>query len=202
MPAQELGRLPSADKLLHQLNLHLEEVQETYDRVIHAQQPLYYSTAAPQQDRSPEPVFTEPLSSNLVRFLDQRAPNLAAVLKSRPLIRAAHSFEAFLERVNSNDSQLRALNDHPALAQDVVDVFENSAHFAEELIRRPELIEDLARMRDDVGPHIASCLLPFATPRLCGVSSDARCFASRRKASALERQSSKHWSEHPISPTR
>ncbi|HYP05611.1 MAG TPA: glutamine-synthetase adenylyltransferase [Bryobacteraceae bacterium] len=148
MPATELGRMPSADKLLHQLNLHLEEVQETYDRVIHSQQPLYYSAIAPPPDRSAElPTLADPPASNLIRFLDQRAPELARVLRRRPLLRSAHSFEAFLERVNSNDARLAALNDNPVLAGDVIDIFENSAHFAEELIRRPELMDDLAEVR-------------------------------------------------------
>ena len=34
------------------------------------------------------------------------------------------------------------------LAHDVVDLFENSVHFAEELIRRPELIEELLNARE------------------------------------------------------
>jgi glutamate-ammonia-ligase adenylyltransferase len=162
MPATELGRLPSAEKLLHQLNLHLEEVQETYDRVIHSQQPLYYSTTATQQDRTPAaPAWEQPLSSNLVRFLDQRAPALAARLKTRPLVRSAHSFEAFLERVNANNTLLASLNDDDVLTGDVIDIFENSAHFAEELIRRPELMAELARLRDEGGiqyAHLASAL--------------------------------------------
>ena len=153
MPASELGRLPSADKLLHRLNMHLEEVQETYDRVIHAQQPLYYNTVTPQLDPAPEAMFSDPLSTNLVRFLDQRAPQFAALLKTRPLMRSANSFEAFLERVNSDDALLAKLDESPELAADVVNVFESSVHFAEELIRRPELMEDLARIRSAETPQ-------------------------------------------------
>ena len=51
MPSAELGRMPSGEKLLHRLNVYLEDVQETYDRVIHSQQPLYYSAPV-----SPHPV--------------------------------------------------------------------------------------------------------------------------------------------------
>lgn len=156
MPASELGRVPSAEKLLHQLNLHLEEVQETYDRVIHSQQPLYYSSPAPRAERSRqrEPQsFADAPSSNLIRFLDQRAPKLAAQLKELPMRRADKSFEAFLERIYSNAGHLQLLNDHPTLAQDTIDLFENSVHFAEELIRRPELIEELAHIRDGRTPQ-------------------------------------------------
>jgi [glutamine synthetase] adenylyltransferase / [glutamine synthetase]-adenylyl-L-tyrosine phosphorylase len=153
MPAAELGRLPSAEKLLHRLNLHLEEVQETYDRVIHSQQPLYYNTPLPRPERvsAPEPAAHSDLStSNLVRFLDQRAPQLAAELRKHSPSRAAKSFEAFLERVYSTPEHLQLLNDNPVLVQDAVDLFENSPHFAEELVRRPELLAEFAQVRNGV----------------------------------------------------
>ena len=43
MPTAQLGSAPSGEKLLHELNAHLEAVQEIYERVIHAQRPIYYS---------------------------------------------------------------------------------------------------------------------------------------------------------------
>jgi glutamate-ammonia-ligase adenylyltransferase len=155
LPPRELGRLPSAEKLLHQLNLHLEEVQETYDRVIHSQQPLYYSTPAPQRRELPAPepdVLREPPSTNLIRFLDERAPGLAQILASRDLRRGAKAVEHFLERVYAKPEYLELLNTNPVLAHDTLDLFENSPHFAEELMRHPELIEELARIRD-AGPR-------------------------------------------------
>ena len=36
-------RADPGEKLLHELNAHLEAVQEIYERVIHAQRPIYYS---------------------------------------------------------------------------------------------------------------------------------------------------------------
>lgn len=153
MPAAELGRMPSAGKLLHQLNLHLEEVQETYGRVIHSQQPLYYNTPAPQPGRPSrlEPqAYPEAPSSNLLRFLDQRAPRLASELKNCPLRRGGKHFESFLERIYANPEHLEVLDSNPELARDAVDLFDNSVHFAEELIRRPELIEELLQARNGV----------------------------------------------------
>ena len=47
MPAAQLGSGASADSLLRELNTHLEEVQEIYERVIHAQRPIYYTASAP-----------------------------------------------------------------------------------------------------------------------------------------------------------
>lgn len=158
MPVTELGRQPSAEKLLHQLNCHLEEVQETYDRIIHSQQPLYYSSPPTPRTENTEPdaeVFQEP-SSNVVRFLDKGAPKLATVLSSQPLRRGHRAFEHFLDRVCSNPAHLALLNDDDTLARDTVDLFENSPHFAEELTRRPELIEELAQIRDGVERSVLS----------------------------------------------
>jgi glutamate-ammonia-ligase adenylyltransferase len=159
MPGTQLGRIPSAEKLLHQLNLHLEEVQETYDRVIHSQQPLYYNTSLPRQERprssEPQP-YSKPSASNLVRFLDQRAPQLAAELKQHPPRRAGQSFEAFLERIYANPYHLELLNENPLVARDAVDLFDNSVHFAEELIRRPELIEELLKARQGVAVNYSN----------------------------------------------
>ncbi len=158
MPLGQLGRQPSADKLLHQLNTHLEEVQETYDRVIHSQQPLYYSAlpSGPSKSDSAVPEIL-PLpelgTSNLIRVLDQRAPGLAAALAGSQLRRGQKSFELFLEKIVANADHLSMLNEDRVLAQDTVDLFENSPHFAEELIRNPELIEELAHVRDGVHPN-------------------------------------------------
>ena len=155
----QLGRIPSAEKLLHQLNLLLEEVQETYDRVIHSQQPLYYNATLPRQERprsaEPQP-YSKPTASNLVRFLDQRAPQLAAELKQHPPRRAGQSFEAFLERIYANPHHLELLNENPLVARDAVDLFDNSVHFAEELIRRPELIEELLKARQGVAVNYSN----------------------------------------------
>jgi len=156
MPLGQLGRMPSGDKLLHQLNTHLEEVQETYDRVIHSQQPLYYG-ALPHGPKNSPPVpdsahLPEAGTSNLIRVLDQRAPGLAASLAGSQLRRGQKSFEVFLEKIVSNADHLRMLNEDGVLVADTVDLFENSPHFAEELVRNPELIEELAHVRDGVHP--------------------------------------------------
>ncbi len=155
MPASELGRAPSADQLLHRLNVHLEEVQETYDRVIHSQQPLYYSSSPPritpglveqrEQDRSP---FSDHPQSNLIRVLDQRAPQLASIIAASGLHRGLKFFEHFLERMMSDPHPLHLLNENEVMARDVIELFEISPHFSEELMRNPDLITELAQLRD------------------------------------------------------
>jgi len=97
MPSSPSGGLPSADTLERELEAHLEEVQELYDRLIHAQKPMYYSPLPPdaEADEIEPPAADQraPTSSNLVRLLDQRAPKLAAaeiIEKGAQLVEHGH----------------------------------------------------------------------------------------------------------------
>jgi glutamate-ammonia-ligase adenylyltransferase len=146
----EPGVDPSADSLTSTLNGHLQAVGEIYDRVIHAQQPIYYGAAAePAEPEFPsEAALVEPVASNVVRFLDQRAPALARLLSRYPMKRGARMFEHFLERVIANSEWLPELDREPALARDVLDIFENSPYFADELIRSPDLLHALANLEE------------------------------------------------------
>lgn len=151
MPVAQLGSAPSGEKLLNQLNGHLEAVQEIYERVIHAQKPSYYIAAPPTSRDVDGQDVTEPPSSNLIRFLDQRAPQLAQSVARSGLRRGARAFEHFLERVLTNPAGLRLLDSDPTVARYTLDVFEHSPHFSEELIRSPELSEQLSTL--DAAPR-------------------------------------------------
>jgi glutamate-ammonia-ligase adenylyltransferase len=153
MPSRELGRGATADTLLHRLNLHLEEVQELYDRVIHSQQPLYYNSPTPPhpEHHESEPAAFEPqVPTNLIRFLDQRAPGIAATVAQTPLRHGGGAFEAFLEKLLDSPDHLRLMDQEPAVSAAVIDIFENSPWFADELVRRPELVEEVQKARAGV----------------------------------------------------
>src|SRR5277367_4822363 len=75
------------EKLLQELNAHLEAVQEIYERVIHAQRPIYYSLPPAVAPQIEAPEVVEPTSSNLIRFLDERAPALARAVSGLRLRR-------------------------------------------------------------------------------------------------------------------
>lgn len=155
MPGAHFGAAPSADWLLGELNKRLETVQEIYECVIHAQQPIYYTTAAAPAAATAEP--EEPFeqgSSNLLRFLDQRAPQLAAAVARSGLRRGRAHFEHFLERVLPHPDWLNWLNDDPLLASYALDIIEHSPYFAEQLIRNPELLAELRNMRNESGPDL------------------------------------------------
>jgi glutamate-ammonia-ligase adenylyltransferase len=153
MPAAQLGSAPSGEKLLQELNAHLEAVQEIYSRVIHAQRPSYYTLPPPSPaEAGPEP--EHPPASNLVRFLDQRAPELATTLARVGLRRGAGAFEHFLEKVSANPKWITRLNSDPTVAAYTLDIFENSPYFAEELLRMPELMEEFNRLAEPGGSSL------------------------------------------------
>ena len=157
MPAGQIGTAPSADLLLREVNKHLEEVQELYERVIHAQQPVYYTPAPAPAASGPaydEPDLPPEPASNLVRFLDQRAPRLAMTLARGNLRRGRVYFEHFLERILPHPEWMGWMDGDPVLASYVLDLFEHSPYFAEELIRNPELISELRHMREKPGPDL------------------------------------------------
>jgi len=148
MPAGPDGAY-TADTFERELDAHLEGVQELYDRLINAQKPLYYSPlpAEPESSAPELPVADLPLppSSHLVRLLDQRAPQLAEVLGHAPLRRGRERFEHFLEKVIANPEWLSLLDSDTQLAACAIDMFEHSQYFADQLLRHPELLDELAR---------------------------------------------------------
>jgi glutamate-ammonia-ligase adenylyltransferase len=149
MPLTQIGRRPSAELLLSELNRHLEEVREIYERVIHAQQPIYYQPATSEGGASrPEPGSVAPVASNLIRALDERAPQLAMLLARGCLRRGRTYFEHLLERLVTNPAALRRLDEDPVLAGYLFDVLDHSPYFSEELIRAPELLGELEAMRE------------------------------------------------------
>jgi [glutamine synthetase] adenylyltransferase / [glutamine synthetase]-adenylyl-L-tyrosine phosphorylase len=160
MPAAEIGTASSAETLLGQLNAHLEGVQEIYARVIHAQRPIYYMSPAPAVEPAAdveveEPgTFAEPVSSNLVRYLDRKAPHLAAMISRGDLRRGLGLFEHYLERILNEPDWLDWLDRDPILTAYVFDIFDHSQYFSEQLIRNPELLGELRGMRHSSQPDL------------------------------------------------
>ncbi|MBI2690256.1 MAG: glutamine-synthetase adenylyltransferase [Acidobacteria bacterium] len=129
MPGQLGGR-----ELLIELEQHLEEVAEIYERVIHAQQP----SGAGMEESGSQPI------SNLVRFLTQIAPGLAATIGRRPPGRGSARFEHFLEKVRQTPEWLRLMDQDETLAAQVIDLFDASPFLSEELLRTPDLLAEFA----------------------------------------------------------
>ncbi len=148
LPAQESAlallarRMPggrdSAEWLLDTTRMHLQQVIGIYDRVVHAGSAASESAAEAGAAQA----------ANVVRVLEQRAPRLFEVLAKADLHRGRRAFEHFLERISTEPGRLEQLEANPDLAARTLDLFEHSPYFAEELIRTPELVDEIARSGD------------------------------------------------------
>jgi glutamate-ammonia-ligase adenylyltransferase len=123
----------SAEWLQAELRDHFESVIELYQRVVHSR----WSPDAP----APPPGRQ---AANVVLALEQRAPELARAIAQADFHRGYRSFEHFLERLSGDSARLARLNADPQVTAATLDLFEHSPYFAEELIRKPELIDDIA----------------------------------------------------------
>lgn len=155
MPADEVGRDRTPERLKQRLRLHLDRVQELYARVIHAQKPVYYGILVESGDIAPYLDFPEPqldarpLGVNLVRFLDQKAPALASLLKRRRIRRNAEGIERFIEKLEQRPALLLQVEEDRRLASNLLDVFDHSPWLADALNRNPEFLMDMR----DPGPR-------------------------------------------------
>ncbi len=138
---QEAGSPWTAGRLEQRLDEHRSAVQEIYERVIHAQRPLYY--AASEQEASAdegEPAAPRP---SVTVALEERAPRLAEAVADANLHRGRERFQHFLEKAFDNPELLSRLNRDAKLSAAVLDIFEHSSYFADELLRYPELLDEI-----------------------------------------------------------
>jgi glutamate-ammonia-ligase adenylyltransferase len=143
MPHESPGALLTGEALTQTLEEHRAAVREIYERVIHAQRPMYYTI--PEPAALADEVESLAPASNLTRYLDQRAPQLAEVVHGANLHRGRERFEHFLEKAFANPDLLARLNSDAPLAASVIDIFEHSPHFADQLLRYPELLDEIGR---------------------------------------------------------
>jgi glutamate-ammonia-ligase adenylyltransferase len=149
MPA-EIGEPLTAESLEVRLEEHLGNVREMYARVIQARKPMYYIPLAGSGDGEADDRW-QPLDldlppsapSNLTRYLAERAPQLAATLARAKLNRGRERFEVFLEKISDDSEWLARLDADSKLVERVVDIFEHSQYFGDQLLRHPELLADL-----------------------------------------------------------
>jgi glutamate-ammonia-ligase adenylyltransferase len=145
MPA-ESGDPLTAESLEVRLEGHLGNVREMYARVIQARKPMYYIPIDGEADDRWQPLDLDlPPSapSNLTRVLEQRAPQLAAVLARAKLNRGRERFEVFLEKMSDDAAWLARMNAESKLVERVVDIFEHSQYFGDQLLRHPEMLAEL-----------------------------------------------------------
>lgn len=149
MPAPELGSDPTRDRLMERLAVHFHDVQEIYERVIHTQEP---------EPERPAPAANHRVSegpANLMRYLEQRAPNLTAMLARTRMKRGMKAFDRFLDWLAPQEDWLHALDSDDKLTGYLIEIFEHSPYFADQLMRFPELLEELRRVRQSPGHDLA-----------------------------------------------
>jgi glutamate-ammonia-ligase adenylyltransferase len=142
----ESGEPLTAESLEVRLEEHLGNVREMYNRVIQARKPMYYTLEDGDADDRWQPLDLDPLPSapsNLTRSLDERAPHLAAALARAKLNRGRERFELFLEKVLATPESFARLNADTVLVGRLVDIFEHSQYFGDQLLRHPEMLDEL-----------------------------------------------------------
>ena len=158
----------SAPWLREEIRSHFEQVIEIYNRVVHSR--------PASLEFLPQPSGR---SSNLIRALDQRAPLLSTTLSRSGLRRGYGAFEHFLERLSNDPAGLERLNRNPALTADTLDLFEHSPYFAEELIRAPELIDEIVSPPgQEPAPSDRAGLRSWFRREMFRIQSDSICHAN------------------------
>ena len=138
MPPDNAGVMLDAEGLQQRLREHLSAVRDIYHRVVHAYRlPAYAVEERPARSEDAEVL---PTDDHLERVLGERAPRLAAALAAAYVRRGRARFEHFLEEAVAAPELLERLETSPA---DVLDIFENSGHFADQLLRYPELLQEI-----------------------------------------------------------
>jgi [glutamine synthetase] adenylyltransferase / [glutamine synthetase]-adenylyl-L-tyrosine phosphorylase len=165
----------SAESLLRELRRHFAQVLEMYDRVVKHSRSSSTGTAAGEPS-SPSGGHT----AFVIQALEQRAPALAAAIAHADLHRGYRPFEYFLERLSPDTARLERLNAEPELASTALDLFEHSPYFAEELIRKPESMDELARVsipliQDEPPPHDATELRRWFRRAILRIEAESIC---------------------------
>ena len=152
MPQSQTGTLPTAGTLQRELDSHFEAVRELYDRVVRSQRPFYYSQlpvdAQPAETSESNLGMAAPVPSpHLARYLETRAPLLArAIAETAP---HDNRLEYLVEKLIQVPEHLDSLENNPELRCCTLDVFNHSRYFADQLIRYPELLHEIAQACGD-----------------------------------------------------
>ncbi len=130
---RETGADPlTGDAMLRKLRLHLDGVIDIYDRVVHAQK------ARPRGSEEPAGGV-----STVLAALERYAPRFTERVKTSRERRRLKSFEHFLESIDGMPELLQLLETEEHLRHNVIELFEASPFFAEQLARNPQLIREL-----------------------------------------------------------
>ncbi len=114
----------SAATLLERLKLHFADVRAIYDRVVHTQPstPVEIPAADPEQPKK--------------------------LQREDPPRRIREAFDVFRDRIGAQSDLWQILEQDTVLMQYARDLFALSPHYAEQLIREPDLLIELQQLAD------------------------------------------------------
>ncbi len=152
--------LSASVHLLRELNQHLESVQAIYERIVHAQRPLYYASpqaassfweASLKGDEMPETASGE----EVLRKIGEVAPELAERLRAAGIRNRRNGLPDFLGDLLDRPAELSLLAEHPVLSAWAMQVFKLSPVLAGQLTRSPALLEEIKRAAEYPGRRYA-----------------------------------------------
>lgn len=144
MPAPAGMPAMHAHQLTMALNQHLENVQVIYERIVHAQRPLYYAPA-------PEALIGQLVSSEF-RDSGQTASMTGSALTvahetSPSKLRDAEGLAGFLT-VAAHTGHRETLDCHPLVREYLMKIFDLSPFLSERLSLNPELLVEVRRVAE------------------------------------------------------
>ena len=206
MPESQTGTVPTVSSLQRELDSHFEAVRELYDRVVQSQRTNYYTPSLPPEEQvqgdgsDPAAANTAEIaptvpSPNLARYLESRAPRFAEAIAST----SPHDgrLEYLLEKLIAVPEYLDALENDPELRCCTLDVFNQSRYFADQLVRYPELLDEIRAACGDrqgrsgfIAPHDMAGLRRYFREQMTRIQADsiyhrAPIFKTLKRTSAL-----------------
>lgn len=157
---EPVAQIGASARLRRELNQHLENVQAIYERIVHAQRPLYYNsplTYAISHDPASQPDDTHAsaLSQDLLDRLREAAPELSARLSAAGARSLKNGLADFLEGLLESPPDLKLFAGHAGVANWALVLFELSPLLSRQLVRHPELLEEIQRAADYPGRRYA-----------------------------------------------
>ncbi len=154
------GEISSATRLLGELNHHLENVGAIYERIVHAQRPLHYtsspaSSAHWETSGKTEEIVPTSLHADLMQRLEAEAPELARNLRATGVRNLKNGLADFFELLFYRPATLALLSSHDDVARWTLQLFELSPLLSGQLVKYPDLIEEIRRAVENPGRRYA-----------------------------------------------
>lgn len=153
-PDQQSSNISASAQLLQDLNQHLEDVQAIYERIVHAQRPLYYTPSSSASSATDSPSKGASVrgaigvSEELLVSIEHLAPSFVQRMRRRGVHRSERALAGFLDSLLKDPSCLDMLDKHAALADCMVQIFELSPFLSDQLASHPELLSEIRRLVD------------------------------------------------------